>query len=284
MYINPKAMLLKIKCSAVVILFTGYLTLNAQELNDSIRKKTATEIFLSQPNFSAYRDNYFVSGITLQERPTKENSDIKYQVSFKYLLSRKPLFDNVYAFLTYTQKSFWKIYKESSPFSDINFNPSVGIIRPYTVKSGHVGYYSLMFEHESNGRDSLQSRSWNFISFNWQGQVSDRIMLRTKIILPFVSNDNPDLLEYEGYGEVGMTYTFIPKKLYAEISLQKGSKWDNWKGAVQTQIVYKPFRSSNQYLMLQWYQGYAEGLLNYRNETSMVRIGIIIKPNFMNFY
>ena len=31
--------------------------LKGQVLADSIRKKTVTEIFLSQPNFSAYKDN-----------------------------------------------------------------------------------------------------------------------------------------------------------------------------------------------------------------------------------
>ncbi|WP_338839160.1 phospholipase A [Flavobacterium ginsenosidimutans] len=273
-----------LRCSHyLVMLLFGVTSVYAQQQSDSIRKKTATEIFLSQPNFSAYKDNYFITGVSLRDKLSKETSDIKYQISFKYLLSRKPLFDNVYSFITYTQKSFWKVYEKSSPFEDINFNPTIGVIRPYTDKKNRIGYYSLMFEHESNGRDSLQSRSWNFLSFNWQGQISNRVVLKTRILVPFVSGDNPDLLEYEGFLEAGVSYTLIPKKLYAEFLLQKGSKLD-WKGALQTQMVYRPFKSSNQYIFLQWYHGYAEGLLDYRKETSMIRLGIIIKPTFMNFY
>lgn len=270
--------------SLLFVLFCySTVSVKAQE-NDSIERPTATQIFLSQPNFSIYKDNYFITGTTLRETPSKENLDIKYQVSFKHLLLRKPVFDNVYAFITYTQKSFWSIYKESSPFEDINFNPSIGLMRPYTGKNGRIGYYSLMVEHESNGRDSLASRSWNFISLNWRGELNNSMFLRTKVLIPLtVGDENSDLLDYVSFADAGMTYVFKKDKLYADILFKKGATWD-WKGAIQTQLVYRPFMSSNLYLMLEWYYGYGEGLLEYKQKTSMLRVGIIIKPTFMNFF
>ncbi|MEO2071138.1 MAG: phospholipase A [Zunongwangia sp.] len=254
------------------------------QVNDSIVKPTATDLLLSQPNFSIYRDNYFVTGTTLKESPSTQNSDVKYQISIKHLLSRKPVFDNAYAFITYTQKSFWKVYKESSPFEDINFNPGIGLMRPYTSKKGRIGYYSVMLEHESNGRDSITSRSWNFVSLNWRTELNDRVFLKTKVLIPFaVADENSDLLDYVGFADVGMTYVLKKEKLYTDVLLKKGANWD-WKGAVQVQLVYSPFKSANQYFMLQWYHGYGEGLLDYDKKTSFVRFGIIIKPNFMNFF
>ena len=266
----------------ICFVFVGFCI--SAQTNDSIKKPTGTEIFLSQPNFSIYKDNYFITGTTLSEKPTKNNSDIKYQISFKQLLSRKPVFDNVYPFITYSQKSFWDVYRESSPFEDINFNPSIGLMRPYTDKKGRIGYYSLMAEHESNGKDSIASRSWNFISFNWRGELNNKIFIQTKVLLPYkVADDNSDLLDYVGFAEVGATYVFKHDKLYADLLFKKVGKWD-WKGAIQAQIVYRPFKSSNQYLMAQWYYGYGEGLLDYRKKTNMIRVGLIIKPAFLNFF
>jgi phospholipase A1 len=278
----------KMKACIIILFFLFILKAAAQ--NDSINKLkaankvTATEIFLSQPAFSTYKDNYFSTGTTLRELPSADNSDAKFQISIKYRLSKNPVFDNVYAFLTYTQKAFWDIYKESFPFRDINFNPGIGLIRPYMSKKGKLGYYSLMVEHESNGKDSISSRSWNFASLNWSEEISRKLLLEAKIVLPIGSkSDNPDLLKYIGYTDLGLTYIFKPQRLYAKINLKTGASW-SWKGSVETQLIMKPKESSNLYLMLQGFHGYGESLLQYDKKVSMIRVGIIIKPNFMNFF
>ena len=41
---------------------------------------------------------------------------------------------------------------------------------------------------------------------------------------------------------------------------------------------------SNQYLFIQWYNGYGESLLDYNKYSSMVRAGICIKPPLRNLY
>lgn len=271
------------KFCIVFFLICAIYSVNAQK-NDSIKKMTATEVFLSQPNFSMYKDNYFISGTAFKEEPTINNSDAKFQVSLKYRIDQKPVFDNVFAYITYTQKSFWDIYSESSPFGDINFNPGIGLIRPYMNKKGRFGYYSIMLEHESNGKDSLSSRSWNFISLNWSAEINSKLLIEAKAVLPFgYKTDNPDLFKYIGYGDIGFTYIFIPRKIYAKIIVKKGTSWD-WKGSIETQLFFKPIQSSNLYFMLQGFHGYGENLLEYNKEVSMMRFGIVIKPNFMNFF
>jgi phospholipase A1 len=91
------------------------------------------------------------------------------------------------------------------------------------------------------------------------------------------------LINYLGYGELGATYIFKPKKLYADVTLRKGDTWD-WKGSLQAQLYLKVFKADNQYLALQWYQGYGESLIDYHRNVSMVRIGLFLKPSELNFF
>lgn len=252
---------------------------------DSIPKRlTAEERFLSQPSFTIFNDNYFLTGTTLKEAPNKNNSDVKYQISFKQLLYRNPIVAKSFLFVSYTQKAFWDIYKDSKPFAEINFNPALGLIRPYDTKSGKAGFFTLMMEHESNGRDSIQSRSWNFLSAGWQQNISNRLQLNAKVWLPFAyKDDNPDLIHYVGYGQLGAAYIIKPSRWYADVLIKKGNQW-NWKGSLMGQLYYKPFKQGNQFIGIQWFQGYGESLITYQQHTSMVRIGLLIKPNLTNFF
>ena len=141
-----------------IILCTSSIKLQAQsrsreEIKDTIK---------TMPAFSIYQDNYFISGVPTNKEISKNNSDIKYQISFKQLVTRATLPFNSYLFLTYSQKAFWDVYKRSSPFAEVNFNPGVGLGKPVFNKNDKiVGLAEFKMEHESNGRDSIASRSWN---------------------------------------------------------------------------------------------------------------------------
>ncbi len=259
-----------------VLLFVNNLlsqTLTEEKIKDSIINKT--------PSFSIYKDNYFITGFPTNGTPTKYNSDVKYQISIKQLLFRKTFSKNSYLFLTYTQKAFWDIYRESSPFKEMNFNPGLGIGKPI-IRDNHLkGLLIFMLEHESNGRDSIYSRSWNNISLNYITKIGSNTEVSIKGWIPFLyKKNNPDLIEYIGLSEVKFTHQIIPKRLMFNITLRKGLSWD-WKGAIQTQILYNPFKKSNQYLVLEWFNGYAESLENYSDYVSMIRVGIIIESSYL---
>jgi phospholipase A1 len=241
-------------------------------------KKTADSLFNARPSFTIYKDNYFITGTSLSEKPTKYNADIKYQISFQQLLTKSVLPFHTYLFLTYTQLAFWDVYRSSSPFAEINFNPTLGLAKRLFANNQFIGTARLMLEHESNGRDSIYSRSWNRVSFSFQGPVFNKAVLTVKGWIPFAyKDDNPDILHYEGYGEASLLYVFIPKRFVMDVTFRKGTLWD-WKGSAQTQLYYKFFKSDNEYVMLQWFQGYGESLISYKSNVSMLRIGIIIKP------
>ena len=272
---NKQNSLIVIFSIVITFLFVNNLTcqsLMEESIKDSIINK--------MPSFSIYKDNYFITGIPSSNYPTKFNADVKYQVSFKQLLFKKAFSQNSYLFLTYTQKAFWNIYRESSPFKEINFNPSIGLGKPI-IKDDLKGYLIFMVEHESNGRDSIYSKSWNNVSLSYITKIGQKTEVNIKGWIPFLyKKDNPDLIEYIGISELKITHQIIPKKLMFDLTLRKGLSRD-WKGAIQAQILYNPFKKSNQYLMLEWFNGYAESLINYGEHVSMIRFGIIVKSNYL---
>ncbi|MFZ0488936.1 MAG: phospholipase A [Salegentibacter sp.] len=264
----------------IVLLALIPLQLRAQALT----KAQANDTIKTMPSFTIYKDNYFISGVPTHTGISKHTADAKYQISFKQLLTRNTLPLDTYLFLTYTQKAFWNVYETSSPFKEINFNPTIGLGKPIYNKNNRLtGLAELKFEHESNGRDSIYSRSWNHITLAYTTALGQKTLLSLEAWYPFrYKEDNPDLMEYLGYGQINLKYDLKPEQLLLDVSLRKGLNW-TWKGAVRTRLFYKISKNTNQYLMLEWFAGYAESLISYQDYRSMIRVGYVIKSSDLNF-
>jgi phospholipase A1 len=233
-----------------------------------------------------HKSNYFITGVPTNQEINSTTANLKYQISFKQSVTRNKLPWDTHLYLTYTQKSFWNVYDESLPFEDINFNPSVTVEKPlYNKEDLLTGFASLAIEHESNGRDSLASRSWNRLTASYTTKIAKNTTANFKAWLPFIyKTGNPDILEYVGLTEFNMEHEFIDKKLYFNLMMRKGLNLE-FKGAVRSRLLYNPFKTnrSNQYLMLEWFVGQAEGLLNYQRSDSYIRVGYVLKTTEFNF-
>jgi len=246
-------------------------------------KATSDSLFRHIPLFSTYKDNYFSGGTALDARPSKYNSDVKYQVSIRDILWRDITPAHLIPFITYSQLSFWDILLPSSPFGDNMYNPSIGVAKRLFIHDRLLGIATVVVEHESNGRDSIFSRAWNRISFSFQGPVSNHATLRVKAWIPFLYTDgNPDILQYYGFGEAALNYVLLPDQLLIDVTVRKGDRWD-WRGYAQTQLEYSPWKKFNSYFLLQWFQGYGEDLLNYNVKTSMLRLGLVLRSDHLTF-
>lgn len=262
-------------CFAVFFFLTFYNTSQAQRVTREQLKDTVL------PSFSAYRDNYFITGIPLQNEISKTTADAKYQISFKQLITRHTLPLQTQLFLTYTQKSFWNIYEFSSPFQDVNFNPGIGLASGiYNRNDELTGIAELKLEHESNGREGEASRSWNSVILAYNARVNNKTILSLRGWLPFSYSDNRDLIDYIGYGELNLSYDLAPK-WNLEISARKGAQWD-WKGNLRSRVFYRISKSTNQHIMLEWYIGNAESLIDYQEYENMIRVGYAIKSPDLN--
>lgn len=251
-----------------------------QTLTRSALKDTMQQI----PAFTIHKDNYFITGVPTNKAINSTTANAKYQISFKQMITRSVLPWDTYLFLTYSQKAFWDIYKDSYPFTEINFNPTIGVGKAFFDNNDRLrGIGTFNFEHESNGRDSIFSRSWNRLSLKYSTTIGPKTILSIKGWVPFgYKSGNPELLDYVGLGELTASHDFIPSKLSFEMKLRKGLKWD-MKGMLRTRLYYQPFKhKSNQYIMLEWFAGHAENLIDYEQFTSMVRIGYVIKSDELN--
>ena len=245
--------------------------------SDSLRRD-----FDNQPYFGLYKDNYFIFGAPIGQRPTKENTNVKFQISIAQRLTRSTLPWNTYLFLFYTQKVFWNVLENSMPMTDLNFNPGVGLVKPLFVKNRFIGKLFLLVEHESNGRDGIKSRSWNKVSVGANIMIDPNFIVHGKAWIPIVDGMyNKDILDYSGIYQVGTSFFTPDRRFGASVTLVKRRGWSlNYNTIVE--LNYRLFKRDNQYLFLQYYNGYGEGLLDYKQFHSMLRLGIVIKPKIFS--
>ena len=246
--------------------------------------RDSIDMFLkSSHTFAIYKDNYVLTGVPLNEKTTNRNADIKIQLSFTHRLTDAILPYKTYLFVTYTQISFWSVYRSSGPFSESNYNPAIGLGKVIYGNGSFKGILSAEFEHQSNGRDSIFSRGWNRITVAGSAPLSARASLSLYVWFPFdYEHDNPDLIRYTGYGEASFDWTSHNERFVFDITARKGARRD-FTGSLQTQINFRLTKKANQYLSLQWFTGYMEDLINYNRMTSMIRLGFVIKPSrFVN--
>lgn len=272
----------------IVILITTFaLGMQGQIVADRDETFNADSIrhaFDSGPYFGLYKDNYFIFGPPIGQKITKDNTNIKFQISIAQRLTKSVLPFHSYLYLFYTQKVFWNVLENSMPMTDLNFNPGIGLTKPLFVRNRFVGKVSLMAEHESNGRDGIESRSWNKISLSSSIVIDPQLVVHGKVWIPIVDGqNNKDLLDYYGLYQMGTSFTSTNGRFGASVILTKRRGWKmNYNTVVE--LSYRIFKKDNQFLFMQYYNGYGEGLLDYNKFHSQLRVGIVIKPTMFSDY
>ncbi len=254
------------------------LSTNDQRFDpDSIRRD-----FRNQPYFGLYKDNYFIFGPSIGPKPTRKNTNIKFQISVAQRLTNATLPWGTYLYLFYSQKCFWNVLENSMPMTDLNFNPGIGLTKPLFVKNRYIGKLSLIVEHESNGRDSIWSRSWNKISLAANIIIDPNLMVFGKVWIPIVDGENNrDILKYSGIYQCGVQASTDNRKFTGSVTLVKRKGWNlNYNTIIE--LAYRWSTRVNQYIFLQYYNGYGEGLLDYKVFKSQLRVGIVIRPQLFS--
>lgn len=261
------------------------MTVNAQILQREVYNLDSLRgLYDNGPSFTLYKDNYFIFGTTLAHTPTNANSNAKFQISFSQRLTRSTLPGNTHLYLFYSQKCFWNLIQESLPMTDINFNPGIGLARPLFSDGRFIGKLMLMLEHESNGKDTINSRSWNKISLGANIVVDPHMVVHGKVWIPIVDGENNrDILDYCGIFQAGVSFLSTNQKFGMAFNLVKRKGWDlNYNTSIE--LSYRFSRKDSHWLFLQYYNGYGEGLLDYKQHQSMLRAGFVIKPRIFSEY
>ena len=214
-----------------------------------------------------------------------DGANAKFQLSFKFRIYQgedpgsKRLIDNLY--FAYTQFSLWDLHSPSKPFEDTNYRPSLFYYLSDTgVKNSVISRMSIAsgFEHESNGKGGADSRSINTLFVRptmYFGDQNDwHWRVAPKVYAYLEKSENEDIAHYRGYMDLNVAYGRLDSWEFAA-TLRKGTR--KTYGSVDAQVSYPLARllpGTAGYLMLGYFYGYGESLLNYNQKTPwQVRVG-----------
>jgi len=234
-------------------------------------KLLETEAKHERLSFTKYHPVYFAYG----------NPTTKLQFSFKY-----QTFVWMPLYFGYTQVMFWKLSQESLPFKDLNYAPE--IFYRFEVKNRILESVDFSpVAHLSNGRDGGASRTLNraYVRTNLKTPLSEG---EVKISATFygyynLGEENADLYDYVGPLDLKFTVTqFVPwildrGELYVRV-FPGGSYAERWdRGGQELGLSFRiGGLGLNPSIYFQYYNGYAESLLDYNHLESSFRGGIIL--------
>jgi phospholipase A1 len=238
-----------------------------------------------------YRSNYILP-YTYNTSPNYDavqaadpGQDLKYeeatfQLSFKVKLWTDILGQKADLWVAYTQRSFWQLYdfEDSSPFRETNYEPEflLNFRTDYPLLGLRGRFINVGFNHQSNGQSEPLSRSWNRIVANAgfeRGNFSLLLKGWYRIPEAVSDDDNPNIEDYLGYGEIWGYYFWKGNRF--GIMLRNNLDFQANRGAVQLEWSFPLLKWVSGYL--QYFNGYGESLLDYNHAVNRIGIGFILK-------
>lgn len=210
----------------------------------------------------------------------EEHKEAKFQFSFKVLISdalfRRP---NVHLYFGYTQISLWQVYNRdrSAPFRDINYSPEVFVSMDVERYVGPLRLREMDFGvvHESNGVTYPDSRNWNRVYGRFLFDYDNLFFMIKpwiRILESVEADENPDIYEFMGYGEV--TAAWFMKNHVFSVMVRNNLRMERNRGAIR--LDYSFPLTDNLTGLAQWFSGYGETLLDYDRPNNRFSIGIAL--------
>ncbi len=257
-------------------------------LNERIQQEERVEA--SRFSILPHRTNYLLP-VTYNTSPNRkvyanapggsenvDNLEVKFQISLKTPVWDHIIGNNGTLYVAYTQLAFWQAYNSdsSSPFRELNFEPEIFLA--YRTGYQFLGITSqavtLGLDHQSNGRSEPLSRSWNRVVANLVFSVGGTyVNLRPWYRIPekTKNDDNPDIEDYLGYGELFVLRKFGENSF--SLMLRNNLQAEN-RGAVQLDWSFPLGKKFKGYV--QYFNGYGESLADYNHASNRFGIGVML--------
>ena len=185
--------------------------------------------------------------------------------------------DNVDLWFGYTITSFWQAYNASisAPFRETNYEPEAMLVfrTNYALGDFRGRFINLGLVHQSNGRPETLSRSWNRVYAQF-GFERDNLAL---LIRPWVripesgkSDDNPDIEDYMGHGDLLAVYR-KGRNAYS-LLLRNNFKSSDNRGALKLNWSFPLYGRLKGYV--QYFNGYGESLIDYNYKQQSFGLGV----------
>ena len=134
---------------------------------------------------------------------------------------------------------------------------------------------TLELDHQSNGRSEPLSRSWNRViggTLLERGNLALWIRAWYRIPESADQDDNPDILDYMGHGDVVVAYKHGAQTY--SLMLRNNLRKDNNRGAVQLDWSFPMTQSLRGYV--QYFNGYGESLIDYNHSSNRLGVGLML--------
>jgi len=222
----------------------------------------------------SYTSNVNASAYRLQDAPPDlqfKSYEVNFQISLKSQVNGGDLlFADDSLYFGITLESWWQLYNAplSSPFRETNYQPEIFYLTPL-LWGPFNGRTALMvgLEHQSNGQLQELSRSWNRV---YAELIYERgffvASLRPWYRLPekrksspddAQGDDNPDILDYMGHGELSLAW----KNRTVELRTIMRGNTATRKGAIDATFTFPLFGKFRG--MMQYFNGYGDSLIDY---------------------
>lgn len=249
-------------------------------------------------NFIGYRPNFilpvhYTDHINRNpQSPTREpvslpdyqQIEAKLQISIRTKIAQDVLLPDADVWFGFTQQALWQMYntRGSAPFRNTDYEPELIYVVPVplgmqTLPAGWLWkFVQVGAAHQSNGQAKPLSRSWNRLYLGTGIERGDySIVVRSARRLPEDDDDNPDLTDWRGRGDVLVQWT--PGLATASLLWRTNFKAFN-RGALQVDWTYPV--ESDQPHGLRWYvqlfTGYGETLTDYNFRQTSLGLGVTL--------
>ncbi|MEE4165487.1 MAG: phospholipase A, partial [Desulfocapsaceae bacterium] len=208
-----------------------------------------------------------------------DNTEFQFQLSIKTPLAVDLFNKPIDLFAAYSVRSFWQLYNSdaSSPFRETNHEPEMWLqVRSdWEIFGFHNNVSGIGVNHMSNGQGGALSRSWNriygAIAFE-RGNLVFMLRPWVRIQEEAEEDDNPDITDYYGHGELWMAYKYKEHtfSLMSRNNLESGFS----RGAVELGWSFPLFGYPFLKGYLQYFSGYGESLIDYNHYVNRIGLGL----------
>lgn len=210
-----------------------------------------------------------------------ERTEAGFQISFKFPVWRDAFGTGDNLFMSYTNRSFWQVYDQSasSPFRSTDHEPELFWRHLSDAAWGPVEFFGfdIGVSHQSNGRSRPLSRSWNRVVGTTVLSLDDFALgVRSWLRIPEDNDDddNPDIEDYLGYGELRLIYA--PNRNTFTLMTRAAQKG----GAVE--LTWSHQLTSAVRLYAQYFNGFGETLIDYDHRVERISLGIALNDYLIN--
>ncbi len=218
-----------------------------------------------------------------------QHTEIKFAFSLKAMVVSSSILQRHNSiWFAYSQQSHWQALDaaHSRPFIESDYQPELVFSHRFgdaleERRGLQPLFFNLSVVHQSNGQSDPRSRSWNRIT----GQLSlvDRLgddhslalLIRPwyRIHEPALSDNNPDIAHYLGYGDIEAIY-WNGDNMLSVLARIRSAQLD-----FSTPLLFlnegKPKKNALQ-LHAQLFSGYGESLIDYRQRHTTFGLGVSV--------